>query len=139
MVGSIVNNFMSFVLCIKFVMGFFVEFFGFLIDNGRVLFRIDFCQFGIFFDFDLLFLIFGQVLMKVVDVMQCYQVNYLFKVVDWEEVMVYIDYEFLVMEMGKVGNCIGRKSSCYFIVFQDWKSFMNSLDIIKDIGFIVFC
>ena len=116
-------------------MGLPVEFLGFPIDNGRVSFRTDLCQFGIFLDFDSPSLIFGQVPMKVVDVMQCHQVNHLLKVADREEVTTYIDHESPVTETGKVGNRTGRKGSCHLTVFQDRKSFMNSLDTIKDTGF----
>lgn len=107
-VSGILDNFFCFFLCIKTAMRSFIVGLGFTVNQCTRTHRTYFRKFGIFLDFNSPALVFGQMPMKIIDIVQCQHINDLFQIRNRKIMAAHVYHETTITETRIVINSSHR-------------------------------
>ena len=110
----------------------FIVSLGFTVNQCTRTHRTYFRKFGIFLDFNSPALVFGQMPMKIIDIVQCQHINDLFQIRNRKIMAAHVYHETAITETRIVINSSHRDGSGYLFVFGQWQSLIERLHSIKD-------
>ena len=105
---------------------------GFTVNQRTWTYRTYFHKFGIFLDFNSPTLVFSQMPMKIIDIVQCQHINDLFQIRNREIMAAHVYHKTAITETRIVINSSHRDGSGYLFVFGQWQSLIERLHSIKD-------
>ena len=105
---------------------------GFTVNQRTWTYRTYFRKFGIFLDFNSPTLVFSQMPMKIIDIVQCQHINDLFQIRNREIMAAHVYHKTAITETRIVINSSHRDGSGYLFVFGQWQSLIERLHSIKD-------
>ena len=127
------NDFFRLLLRIESAIRFAVVLTGVMADYSFLALRSDFRQFRILFDFDTPTLVFRQMPVETVDIVQGHHINICLDFVDRKEMTAHIQHHSPVTETGLVIDFDGRQF--YISAFRHINCLAQRLDSIENTGF----